>query len=109
MPYHQRLPADFEADVIIAGGGLAGCVVAGRLAEADRDLKILVIEQGPNSYGAPEVVYPALYPRNLWPTSKYTLFWHGNESKELAGRKPIVPSGGTLYVRALDRHRQLSC
>lgn len=77
-------------------GGLAGCVVAGRLAEADRNLKILVIEQGPNSYGVPEVVHPALYPRNLWPTSKYTLFWHGKESKELANRRPIVPSGGTL-------------
>ncbi|SMY20971.1 unnamed protein product [Zymoseptoria tritici ST99CH_1A5] len=96
MPYHHRLPEDFEADVIVAGGGLAGCVVAGRLAEADRNLKVLVIEQGPNSYGTPEVVYPALYPRNLFPSSKLTLFWKGNESKALAGRGPIVPSGGTL-------------
>jgi alcohol oxidase len=48
----------------------------------------LVIEQGLNSYGAPEVVHPALYPRNL--------FWQGNQSPQLADRKPIVPSGGTL-------------
>ncbi|KAF2168715.1 GMC oxidoreductase [Zasmidium cellare ATCC 36951] len=96
MPYHHRLPADFEADVIIAGGGLAGCVVGGRLAEADRNLKILIIEQGPNSYGLPGVVHPALYPRALFPNSNITLFWKGNESKELAGRGPIVPSGGTL-------------
>lgn len=79
-----------------SAGGLAGCVVAGRLAEADPNLVILVIEQGPNSYEAPEVVHPGLYPRNLFPTSKYTLFWQGNESPQLAGRKPIVPSGGTL-------------
>jgi len=77
-------------------GGLAGCVVAGRLAEADPKLTILIIEQGPNSYEVPEVVHPGLYPRNLFPTSKYTLFWQGNESPQLAGRKPIVPSGGTL-------------
>jgi alcohol oxidase len=77
-------------------GGLAGCVVAGRLAEADPGLSILVIEQGLNNYGAPEVVHPALYPRNLFPNSKYTLFWQGNESPQLANRKPIVPSGGTL-------------
>ncbi|PPJ52040.1 hypothetical protein CBER1_09828 [Cercospora berteroae] len=97
MPYHTKLPSELnEVDVIIAGGGLAGCVVAGRLAEADKNLKILVIEQGPNNYGMPEVVHPALYPRNLFPTSKITLFWHGNESEQLAGRKPIVPSGGTL-------------
>lgn len=77
-------------------GGLAGCVVAGRLAEADPNLSILVVEQGPNNYEAPEVVHPALYPRNLFPQSKYTLFWQGNEAPQLAGRKPIVPSGGTL-------------
>lgn len=47
MPLYAKLPADLkEVDVIIAGGGLAGCVVAGRLAEADPQLSILVIEQG---------------------------------------------------------------
>ncbi|KAK4544216.1 hypothetical protein LTR36_004426 [Oleoguttula mirabilis] len=97
MGLYTKLPASIhEVDVIIAGGGLAGCVVAGRLAEADPTLSILVIEQGPNSYEAPEVVQPALYPRNLFPTSKYTLFWQGNEAAQLANRKPIVPSGGTL-------------
>lgn len=71
-------------------------MVASRLAEADRDLSILVIEQGPDNYGMPEVVHPALYPRNLFPTSKITLFWHTKKSPQLADRTPIVPSGGTL-------------
>ena len=66
------------------------------MAEADPELSILVIEQGPNNYGVPEVVHPALYPRNLFTNSKYTLFWQGNQSPQLADRKPIVPSGGTL-------------
>lgn len=70
--------------------------MASRLAEADRNLSILVIEQGPNSYGMPEVVHPALYPRNLFPSSKITLFWQTKKSPQLAGRSPIVPSGGTL-------------
>ncbi|ETN42603.1 uncharacterized protein HMPREF1541_01760 [Cyphellophora europaea CBS 101466] len=97
MPLHNKLPADLkEVDVIIAGGGLAGCVVASRLAEADRNLTILVIEQGPNNYGMPEVVHPALYPRNLFPNSKITLFWQTKKSPQLADRSPIVPSGGTL-------------
>jgi alcohol oxidase len=97
MPLYSKLPQDLkEVDVIIAGGGLAGCVVAGRLAEADRNLSILVIEQGPNSYGLPEVVHPGLYPRNLFPNSKVTLFWKTRKSDKLAGRSPIVPSGGTL-------------
>lgn len=97
MPVHTRLPdTQTEFDVIVAGGGLAGTVVASRLAEADRDLKILVIEQGPNNYGLPETVHPALYPRNLFPNSKITLFWQAKQSPQLANRAPIVPSGGTL-------------
>ena len=71
-------------------------MIASRLAEADRDLSILVIEQGPNNYQMPEVVHPALYPRNLFPSSKITLFWQTNKSDQLGGRAPIVPSGGTL-------------
>ncbi|CAL8584882.1 hypothetical protein XPA_010465 [Xanthoria parietina] len=97
MPLHTKLPEELkEADVIIAGGGLAGCVVASRLAEADRNLVILVIEQGPNNYGMPDVVHPALYPRNLFPSSNITLFWQTRKSPQLADRSPIVPSGGTL-------------
>ncbi len=77
-------------------GGLAGCVVASRLAEADRNLVVLVIEQGPDNYGMRDVVHPALYPRNLWPSSNITLFWQTKKSPQLADRSPIVPSGGTL-------------
>src|SRR5262245_52830908 len=38
-------------DFIIAGGGTAGCVVAGRLAENPR-WKILVLERGPADFPA---------------------------------------------------------
>lgn len=44
----------------------------------------------------PEVVHPALYPRNLFPSSKITLFWQTKKSPQLVDRSPIVPSGGTL-------------
>ncbi|OQO03139.1 hypothetical protein B0A48_11394 [Cryoendolithus antarcticus] len=97
MGLYTKLPEDLqEVDVIIAGGGLAGCVVAGRLAEADPSLSILIVEQGPNNYAVPEIIHPGLFPRNLHPTSKHTLFWQGNQSEVLANRRPIVPSGGTL-------------
>lgn len=33
-----------EVDVIVCGGGPAGCVVAGRLAYADPNLKVMLVE-----------------------------------------------------------------
>jgi len=38
-----------EVDVIVAGGGPAGCVVAGRLARADDKLQVLLLEAGANN------------------------------------------------------------
>ena len=37
-------------DIIFAGGGTAACVAAGRLAKANPELKILLIEGGPNQF-----------------------------------------------------------
>lgn len=39
-----------DMDIIFAGGGTAACVAAGRLAKANPDLKILLIEGGPNQF-----------------------------------------------------------
>ncbi|KAI8947538.1 GMC oxidoreductase [Xylaria longipes] len=97
MGLYKNLGADIgEVDVIIAGGGTAGCVVAGRLAEADPNLSILVIEGGPDNYGNPAVVTPAMFLANIAPGSKTAIFYQARKSDKLAGREVIVPSGGTL-------------
>ncbi|KAH8165135.1 hypothetical protein CIB48_g3111 [Xylaria polymorpha] len=85
-----------EVDVIIAGGGTAGCIVAGRLAEADPNLSILVIERGPDNYGDPSVVTPAMFLTHLAPGSKTAIFYQARKSDHLAGREVIVPCGGIL-------------
>ncbi|KAJ4321624.1 hypothetical protein N0V94_002824 [Neodidymelliopsis sp. IMI 364377] len=85
-----------EVDVIIAGGGTAGCIIAGRLAESDPELSILVIEGGANNKDVASIVHPVFYLQNLLPTQKTALFYKGNKSKQLADREPIVPCGGTL-------------
>lgn len=41
-------------------------MVAGRLAEADPNLSILLIEQGPDNYGVPEIVYVNLIGRTIF-------------------------------------------
>lgn len=91
-------------------GGSAACIVASRLADADPNLSIFVIEQGTNNYNLPLVVNPLFYTSHLVPGSKTALFYKGNKAERLGGREPIVPSGGilgggssinfTMYTRA---------
>jgi len=55
-----------EVDIIVCGGGSCGCVVAGRLANLDHNLQVLLIEGGENNLNNPvghtnrERGYPAL-------------------------------------------------
>ncbi|KAK7431557.1 hypothetical protein QQZ08_001775 [Neonectria magnoliae] len=97
MGLYTKLADDIkEVDVIIAGGGTAACVVAGRLAEADPKLSILLIEGGQNNYDVPNIVHPVFFLDHLHPSAKTTIFYKGNKAKQLADREVIVPSGGTL-------------
>jgi choline dehydrogenase-like flavoprotein len=59
-----------DVDIIFVGGGTAACVAAGRLAKANPDLKILLIEGGKNNFNDPTVVNPAVYLSHLAPDSK---------------------------------------
>lgn len=70
--------------------------MAGRLAEADPNLSILVIEGGPDNRGIQNIENPVFYPDHLLPTSKSTIFYKANKAEQLAGRECIVPSGGVL-------------
>ncbi|EIW56549.1 alcohol oxidase-like protein [Trametes versicolor FP-101664 SS1] len=97
-------------DIIIAGGGTCGCIIAGRLAAADPSLSILVIESGPPTRGDPLHIQPAHYLHHLRPDSTTVKFQVGRESAALGGRAPIVPCGQclgggssvnfTMYTRA---------
>lgn len=77
-------------------GGTAACVVAGRLAEADPNLSILVIEGGQDNRGVESIENPVFFLDHLLPTSKTAIFYKSNKADQLAGREVIVPSGGTL-------------
>ncbi|KAJ0277940.1 hypothetical protein CBS470a_010003 [Colletotrichum nupharicola] len=45
-------------DVIVVGGGLAGSVISNRLAGYRPELKILVVEAGPNANDRQDIVWP---------------------------------------------------
>ncbi|KAI0369246.1 alcohol oxidase-like protein [Pilatotrama ljubarskyi] len=83
-------------DIVIAGGGTCGCILAGRLAAADPSLKILVIEAGPTTRDDPLHIQPARYLYHLRPDSRTVKFQVGRESATLDGRAPVVPCGQCL-------------
>jgi len=85
-----------DVDIIFAGGGTAACVAAGRLAKANPDLKILLVEGGKNNFNDPTVINPAVYLSHLAPDSTNAIFYKSKASKHLGGREAIVPMGGML-------------
>lgn len=88
-----------EVDVIVAGGGPAGCVVAGRLAYADPNLKVMLIEGGANNRDDPWVYRPGIFVRNMQRdgiNDKATFYTDTMASSYMRGRKSIVPCANIL-------------
>ncbi|KAH8919511.1 GMC oxidoreductase [Atractiella rhizophila] len=88
-----------EVDVIVAGGGPAGCVVAGRLAKADPNLQVLLVEAGANNQDDPWVYRPAVYVRNMQRNGindKAKFYVDTKASSYLRGRQSIVPCANIL-------------
>ncbi|KAJ3994163.1 hypothetical protein F5050DRAFT_1839828, partial [Lentinula boryana] len=78
-------------DIVFAGGGTAACIIAGRLAQADPSLKILIIEAGSHSFDLHHHVQPARYLNSL--VKGQTVSHHRSvESKALGGRSLCIPS-----------------
>ncbi|KAI0010049.1 alcohol oxidase-like protein [Xylariaceae sp. FL0662B] len=97
MVLYTELPSHMkEVDVIVAGGGSAGCIVASRLADADPDLCILVIEGGTNNYEEPTIIHPAFMFSRLAPDDKFMKLYKGSKSVHVSGRELVVPSGAVL-------------
>ncbi|KAK7696465.1 hypothetical protein QCA50_001122 [Cerrena zonata] len=88
-----------EVDVIVVGGGPAGSVVAGRLAYADPELKVMLIEGGANNRDDPWVYRPGIYVRNMQKdgiNDKATFYTDSMQSSHLRGRRSIVPCANIL-------------
>ncbi|KAI0301548.1 alcohol oxidase-like protein [Multifurca ochricompacta] len=85
-----------EYDIVIAGGGTAGCVIASRLAVADPDLHILILEAGPTTYNDPAHTQPARYLSHLARGSRTARAHVSQPSSALGGRSMTVHCGQCL-------------
>ncbi|KAI9453454.1 alcohol oxidase-like protein [Lactarius psammicola] len=85
-----------EYDIVIAGGGTAACVIASRLAAADADLRILLLEAGPTTYNDPAHTQPLNFLNHLAPGSRTSRAHVSQPSVALGGRTTTVSCGQCL-------------
>lgn len=77
-------------------GGTAACVVAGRLAAADANLRVLLLEAGPTTYNNPAHTVPLNFLSHLAPDSRTTRTHISQSSAALGGRTTAVQCGQCL-------------
>jgi choline dehydrogenase len=86
-----------DAEIVVVGAGTAGCVVAGRLAEAGR--QVVVLEAGPDYGPFSEPGWPAdlLDARTLPPSHDWGYVGPGFDDRELAFARAKVVGGCSAH------------
>lgn len=82
-------------DYIIAGCGLAGCVVASRLKQYQPSARILIVEAGPDVSRDKDILH---YSQLNFIGGEYDWAYKSGPHKEYDGREIDIPSGHSLSL-----------
>ncbi|KAI0768758.1 alcohol oxidase-like protein [Trametes elegans] len=82
-----------EFDIVIAGGGTAAGVIAGRLSAAAPALRILLLETGPHTQEDLAHVQPARFLSHLRPDTTTVRHIAARQSEHLGGRQLVIQCG----------------
>lgn len=86
-------PAASHYDVIVVGGGAAGCVLAARLS-ADETMRVLLIEAGPDHRGLREILDAAHWDALIG--GRYDYGYRSTPTPHVLGRSLGMPRGRVL-------------
>ncbi|EPE31319.1 FAD/NAD(P)-binding protein [Glarea lozoyensis ATCC 20868] len=85
-----------EVDMIVVGGGTSGCIIAGRIAKAQPDISIFVIEGGLDNRHDPTISKPILCSTHIKGESNFMSIYQAQRLPDTVNRDCFIKTAAVL-------------